>query len=235
MFIRLTRLDNSPIWINAGFIVTVEPRRGGGSVVVPIGDGLDYDVKESPESVLAAAGAAPAVEVVPVPAPRGLTAMPEDVSPVSDTETTVADGPAAKPAKKPSRSRSRKTAKPAPADDAAESAGDAGEQKPAENAEPAENAAADETADAKPAKKARASKKAKKPVSSLTEEQIARLVRMAPRSIRKLHNTLVAQFRVEDAEDEIAALEANGVMSLDRDHIIWATAEPGAAEATQTA
>ena len=47
-FVRLTRLDGSPIWLNASFVVTVEPRKGGGSVVVPIGDGLDYDVKEPP-------------------------------------------------------------------------------------------------------------------------------------------------------------------------------------------
>ena len=51
MFIRLTRLDSTPIWINASFVVTVEPRRGGGSIGVPIGDGLAYDVKESPEAV----------------------------------------------------------------------------------------------------------------------------------------------------------------------------------------
>ena len=52
MYIKLTRLDNTPIWINASFVVTIEPRKGGGSVVVPIGDGLDYDVKETPEAVL---------------------------------------------------------------------------------------------------------------------------------------------------------------------------------------
>lgn len=52
MFIKFTRLDGSAIWINSCFVVTVEPRRGGGSIVVPIGDGLDYDVRESPEKVL---------------------------------------------------------------------------------------------------------------------------------------------------------------------------------------
>lgn len=60
MFIKLTRLDHSAIWINASFVVTVEPRKGGGSVVVPIGDGLDYDVMESPEAVLALLADAPA-------------------------------------------------------------------------------------------------------------------------------------------------------------------------------
>ena len=39
MFIKLTRFDNRPVWLNASFIVTVEPRRdGNGAVVVPIGE-----------------------------------------------------------------------------------------------------------------------------------------------------------------------------------------------------
>ena len=38
MFITLTRFDNRPVWLNASFIVTVEPRRdGNGAVVVPTG------------------------------------------------------------------------------------------------------------------------------------------------------------------------------------------------------
>ena len=81
MFIRLTRTDGLPIWLNASFIVTVEPTRSGGSVVVPIGDGLDYDVKESPESVLALLNEAPPARVVPVPPPKALTKTPDDVSP----------------------------------------------------------------------------------------------------------------------------------------------------------
>ena len=81
MFIRLTRADGLPIWLNASFIVTVEPTRSGGSIVVPIGDGLDYDVKEAPETVLALLNEAPPAKVVPVPPPKALTPMPEDVSP----------------------------------------------------------------------------------------------------------------------------------------------------------
>ena len=69
MFIKFTRLDGTPIWINSTFVVTVEPRRNGGSVVVPIGDGLDYDVKETPEAVLSLLDGAPAPAVVPVPPP----------------------------------------------------------------------------------------------------------------------------------------------------------------------
>ena len=81
MFIQLTRTDGSPVWLNASFVVTVEPSRGGGSIVVPIGDGLDYEVKEAPEDVLAVLEGAPSAKVVPVPPPKTLAPRPEDVSP----------------------------------------------------------------------------------------------------------------------------------------------------------
>lgn len=81
MFIRLTKTDGQPIWLNASFIVTVEPARSGGALVVPIGDGFDYEVKETPETVLAMLEGAPAPEVVPVPPPKILAPQPEDVSP----------------------------------------------------------------------------------------------------------------------------------------------------------
>ena len=81
MFIQLTRTDGSPVWLNASFVVTVEPSRGGGSIVVPIGDGLDYEVKEPPEAVLAVLDGAPPAKVVPVPPPKTLTPRPDDVSP----------------------------------------------------------------------------------------------------------------------------------------------------------
>lgn len=81
MFIQLTRTDGSPVWLNASFVVTVEPSRGGGSIVVPIGDGLDYEVKEPPEAVLAVLDGAPPAKVVPVPLPKILTPQPDDVSP----------------------------------------------------------------------------------------------------------------------------------------------------------
>lgn len=96
MFIRLTRTDGLPIWINASFVVTVEPTRSGGSIVVPIGDGLDYDVREAPESVLALLNEAPPARVVPVPPPKALTKTPDDVSP--EVWAGLEDSPGAKPA-----------------------------------------------------------------------------------------------------------------------------------------
>lgn len=113
MFIQLTRADGLPIWINASFVVTVEPARTGGSIVVPIGDGLDYDVKEAPETVLALLKEAPPAKVVPVPPPKALTKTPDDVSPdtgyrrgdpesVEDVDQPAAETPKAGK-KKPSR------------------------------------------------------------------------------------------------------------------------------------
>ena len=99
MYIKLTKFDNTPIWLNAAFIVTVEPRREGvGSIVVPIGDGLDYDVRESPETVLAMLEGAPVPAVVPVPPPAALTHTPEDVSP--EPEFKPLPEPETKPAKR---------------------------------------------------------------------------------------------------------------------------------------
>ena len=96
MFLKFTRLDGSPIWINATFVVTVEPRRGGGSIVVPIGDGLDYDVREAPEHVLAmlqpagpaASGEPPSPEAVAAELARP-AAVVEPVAPVPEPLVAV--------------------------------------------------------------------------------------------------------------------------------------------------
>ena len=105
-FVRLTRLDGSPIWLNASFVVTVEPRKGGGSVVVPIGDGLDYDVRETPEAVLSYLDGAPVPEVVPVPTSDALTPTPDDVSPEGGDDDVKKDEP-----EKPAKKTARKTTK----------------------------------------------------------------------------------------------------------------------------
>ena len=108
MYIKLTRMNGLPIWLNASFVVTVEPTRSGGSIVVPIGDGLDYEVRETPESVLALLANAPVPDVVPVPPPRSLAPQPEDVSPeepvpVEPEEEAPMPETAATVAEKPSR------------------------------------------------------------------------------------------------------------------------------------
>ena len=181
MYIKLTRFDNRPVWINAAFVVTVEPRRdGSGAVVVPIGDGLDYDVRESPEEVLRMLEGCPAPQVVPVPVSDCLTKTPADVSPEPERkppEPVAEEKPVAeKPAKKP------RTKNPAAA------------------------------------KKA---KPAKKPTLELSDDEVARLGKLAPKSIAKPKNTLSTQFRVSDISETVAALEAKGVIKLDGNHVNW--------------
>ena len=184
MFIKLTRLDGSPIWINAAFVVTVEPRKGGGAVVVPIGDGLDYDVLESPEAVLAKLGDAPAAAVVPVPVSDALAPTPADVSPEPEPTPPPEE-------EKPVRKASRQKAKaPSP-----------------------------KTPAAKPA--ARGKAQPKPPVSDLTDEDLERLRRMAPGSVKKLQNTLATQFNVADAEKVMKSLAERGVLEVGGNRVVW--------------
>ena len=185
MFIKLTRLDGSPIWINAAFVVTVEPRKGGGAVVVPIGDGLDYDVLESPEAVLARLGDAPAAAVVPVPASDALAPTPADVSPEPEPAPPTKE-------EKPARKAPRQKAKP-----------------------PSSKTAAP----AKPA--ARVKAQPKPPVSDLTDDDLERLRRMAPGSVKKLQNTLATQFNVADAEKVMKSLAERGVLEVGGNRVIW--------------
>lgn len=222
MFIRLTRLDGSSIWLNAAYIVTVEPRRDGGSIVVPIGDGLDYDVKESAESVIKMLGELSTPSVLPVqsepaaeekkPTRRKTTRKtakseptetpPEATPPEATTEAAVkteetVEAPAVKPTRKPRTTRrTKKTEPPEPAQ----------ESEPAPEPEPAPMP---ETAFVTA------------PEPTLTPEQVERLRRMAPRSVTKLRNTLAAQFKITDAESAVRALAAQGVLMLDHDRVLW--------------
>lgn len=220
MFIKLTRFDNRPVWLNASFIVTVEPRRdGNGAVVVPIGDGLDYDVRETPTEVLKMLEGASEATVVPVPVSDCLTKTPADVSPEPEKKNPPPPAPAAPAAravasaeegvppveesgKKPRKRATRKTAKPA------------AEKKP------------------------RAAKKADEPVAEapkaeapvppaapfkleLSDDQIARLRKMAPKSVAKIKNTLATQFHIGDVVGTVAALAEKGLYKIDGNHIDW--------------
>ena len=210
MFIRLERPDGRPIWINAAFVVTVEPRRDGGSVVVPIGDGLDYDVKESPDEVLALLSGAPAPAVVPVPSKDALKTAASTEAPQAEEAAEEDSQPkkaadAKKTAAKKTTTRKRTTRKAAaPAD------------KPTAPEKPA---TADATADA-PADAAIVVENAEATLG-FDESEIERLRRMAPKSIRKLRNTLSAQFTSGDVNQTIRALEMRGVLSVVRDHVEW--------------
>ena len=277
MYIKLTRLDNSPIWINASFIFTIEPLKGGGSIVVPIGDGLDYDVKESTERVLSLLEGAPVAPVVPVPAPKLLAKKPyyaanppppEPSKPgpppqsVPSKPSPAAEPSTSKPETVPQAAVTPPATEPPPKSEPQDPAPVDGAETPSAAEQPVSEPPAEQQPEAmvdvepppetllveveesgkkKPArsrtktsaKKPRATRsKAKKPALDLSEEQVERLVKMAPGSIRKLQNTLVTQFKVVDAEETVKALEAHGVLAVDHDHIVWsAKAEASPAEA----
>ena len=54
MFIKLTKTDGMPVWLNPDFIVRIEPWKKG-SAVAAAGDG-DFEVMEDPRAILALAG-----------------------------------------------------------------------------------------------------------------------------------------------------------------------------------
>ena len=54
MFIKLTKTDGTPVWLNPDFIVRIEPWKKG-SAVAAAGDG-DFEVMEDPRAILALAG-----------------------------------------------------------------------------------------------------------------------------------------------------------------------------------
>jgi len=207
MFIRLTRTDGRPIWINPEFIVTVEGRKDGGAIVVPAGDGLDYDVKESPDAVMrmcggVASGTTPEEQPAEERRPEEQQPAdePVDVLPMQDAPpVSVAQAEATVQALREKVKRMRKATAP-----------EVDTNVPAEEskAKPA----------AKPRKKA---SRSKKPAIDLTDEQLARLKKMAPGSRQKLLNTL-SHLKVPNAEATAVALIAHKVIEILPDnHVNW--------------
>ena len=196
MFIKLTRTDGRPIWINPEFIVTVENRKDGGAIVVPAGDGLDYDVKESSEAVMRLCGGEPPAEA---PAPEPPPPDPNEALPIVNApDLPVDQAEATVQALREKVKRLRETA-------AAE--------KPAEKVSP--------PAEPKPPAKPRKRTSRKKPAIDLTDEQMERLKKMAPSSRQKLLNTL-AHLKVPNAEATAVALLAHKVIEMTPDnHINW--------------
>jgi outer membrane biosynthesis protein TonB len=143
MFIKLTRTDGTPVWLNPEFIVRIEPWKKGSAVAVA-GDG-DFELMEDPRAILALAGGvrvaaslregrAPArpstgeTPVVPVvPAPTGETpVVPVASAPTGETPVV--------PVRK---TRSRKKAATEPAPEPAHAPEPAPEPAPAPAPEPA--------------------------------------------------------------------------------------------------
>ena len=193
MFIKLTRTDGRPIWINPDFIVTVESRKDGGSIVVPGGDGLDYDVKESPETVMGLCGGTVTEAEPPPPDPN--EALPIVNAP--DLPTDQAEATVQALREKVARIRA---------------AAEAAEAPPPVEEPPTEP---------KPAAKPRKRTSRKKPVIDLTDEQMERLKKMAPSSRQKLLNTL-AHLKVPNAEATAVALLAHKIIEMTPDnHVSW--------------
>ena len=238
MFTKLTRINGSPVWLNASFVVTIEPGRQGGSIVVPIGDGLDYEVQESPAEVLGLLGNGPSPVVIPVPTVNSLAKLPTDVVPEGGLLPNAKQ--LAKESRVSTEEKAADSSAPAAKQSAKESADAtaAGEMKadsavdPVVYSEPEKGGAVETMSLPKTRGRKSAStgkkttrvrtKVSKKPILDLTVEQVERLRKMAPGSVRKLQNTLIPQFRVPDTESTITALVAHDVVLTDEHgRVLW--------------
>ena len=224
MFIKLTRTDGRPIWINPDFIVTVESRKDGGSIVVPGGDGLDYDVKESPETVMGLCGGTVAEAEPPPPDPNeALPIVNAPDLPVDQAEATVQALREKVARMREAAAKKEKQQKEAPNQEEAQNqvwtVSAEGEASPA-----AQDVAPESSPTEKPAAKPRKRTSRKKPAIDLTEEQMTRLMKMAPSSRQKLLNTL-AHLKVPDPEATAVALLAHKLLEMTPDnHVNWLVA-----------
>lgn len=208
MFIQLTQIDGKKIWFNSQYLVTIEPRKSSGSLVVPLGDGLDYEVRESPETVLAliegrtppaAQPAPPAVPTIIVSSTEPPAAQSEIASPAipSSTLPQPAHEEVETPAK-PARRTTRTRVKAASTD----------ETTPEVKKKTTRRSTARKTATA--------------PAPVLSDDQLARLKKMQPSSEKKLANTLKTQFNVDQPESVMQHLAAEGHLSMtDQGHVDW--------------
>ena len=244
MFIKLTRIDGQDVWFNSQYVVTVEPRKGSGALVVPLGDGIDYEVRESPEMIVAALGGDLAPGKVKRPPPVvPVTAKPPSVAPADKVVQPSAAVPETKPELPDFRINSAATPVPFELRNVPEAAESAAVPPPpakktvrrkrttaktAADESPSaakKEASAETPAEAPPKKKTvrkAATRKPKLPPLPLTDEQLVRLQKMAPGNAKRLANTLKAQFALEEAEPVIAALQAHGVITVnEQGRISW--------------
>lgn len=244
MFIKLTRIDGQDVWFNSQYVVTVEPRKGSGALVVPLGDGIDYEVRESPEMIVAALGG----DLAPGKAKRPPPVVPVAAKPPSVAPTDKVVQPSAavsEAAPELPDFRINSAATPVPFElrnvpEAAESAAvppppakktvrrkrttakTAADELPSAAKK---EASAETPAEAPPKKKTvrkAATRKPKLPPMPLTDEQLVRLQKMAPGNAKRLANTLKAQFALEETEPVVAALQAHGVITVnEQGRISW--------------
>lgn len=212
MYIQLTRIDGSPIWLNASFIVTIEPTKNGGSIVVPIGDGLDYEVKESADAVLGLLKEAPCATVVPVPPPKSLAPTSKDVAPGNLEANEMAHEQKASAPKKTTKA-SAKTKKLASAGSAKKPKDDAKAEPPAEvqdKEQPVGDSVADEAAPPED------------PIGQIIEKLKAHKCRTEKRLmnfIKSSHKTMSDA----DVLEVMDAMKSRGYITVEDDgHVTWA-------------
>ena len=221
MFIKLTRLNGAPIWINGAYVVTVEKGRQVGAVVVPIGDGLDYDVKETPEQILAMIDGK-VEKVVPVAASDALTLGETGAAVLEAAAAKEAEAAKVEPVKSAAVEAKVETVEPVKtaAEIAEESAAVAVEAvKAVETAKTAKKRSTVAKRAVKSSTKAKTTR-AKKPVLDLDEKQIERLIKQKPGTKKRLINTLESQFKTASSEATVAALIAHGVVKMDENEKI---------------
>ena len=233
MFVKFTKKDGAPVWLNPEFVVTVEAAKGGGTIVVPFGDGLDYEVKESVSSVLAALEGGDCAEDVPpepreeapaaqqTPAEEPAAVEPEPAPAAEEVAQPVFDAPAGQP---------EVSEEEAAAGVAAVAAFNESQEKPdpkavrrarKAKAKPAKPGTPATDGERKSPSRRRA---ARKTPLELSDEQVDRLRKMAPRSVNKLMNVLKQkQFAVPDPETTIKALVEHDILFVDdqTQHVEW--------------
>lgn len=218
MYIKLTRIDGSPIWLNASFIVTIEPTRNGGSIVVPIGDGLDYEVKEAAEAVLDLLNEAPPAAVVPVPPPKSLAPTAEDVSPGNLEANEIAHEHKASAPKKAAKTpaKAKKSASAGSAKKAKEASVAVKAESPVE--EPGKGQPVADGTSAEPA----SATAPEDPVWQVVEKLKAHKCRTEKRLmnfIKSSHKTMSDA----DVLEVMDAMKSRGYITVEDDgHVIWA-------------
>ena len=220
MFIRLTKKDGTHIWLNSGFIVTVEPVRSGGAVVVPFGDGLDYEVRESVESIISLVEGVPAAEIVPALVDAALNQTAPHEEPPAEQVVSPEEQPVFEAAEVPEVSEAEAAAAVAAVTQLSPKPP---EEKPTKRARKAKTRPAPAGTPATEGERKVPRRRAvRKTTLDLTEEQLSRVRSMAPRSVKRLTNTLSSQFGVVDPETTIRALVEHDIITVDdQSHITW--------------
>ena len=190
MFIKLTKTDGSPVWMNPEFIVRIEPWKKGSAVAVA-GDG-DFEVMEEPRQILTLAGGTPAGRVGEVPA------LPIQGTPDTPVET--------EPRKRKTRTR-RKGEEAPPADT----------QPPVAEAVPAPDLPAPEPPPTQPPASAPADNLFPDPPDEVAVAA-AILKKQRCRSRKRIQNTIKSmnpKMSMDDARKLLEQMEARGFVIID--------------------